>query len=394
MAETTTEALPHLRDMTLAELRDFAKDALKEPQFRGNQLFEWLYRHRATTFEAMTSLGKALREKLPSVARIAEPKVVAAPRSVDGTRKLLLELEDGSHIEAVTIPDADRVTLCVSTQVGCALACKFCATGVLGFKRNLRPHEIVDQLLIADRYSKKDQEEAGFHADRGITNVVLMGMGEPLMNADNVAQAIAIVTAREGLDFSRHRITLSTVGILPKLWPFLEKTGVNLAVSLHASNPTVRAELMPIDKAYGMDEILESIRAHAEAIKDRVTFEYVLLAGVNDTVDQARELANRIFGIRGKVNLLPFNPYEGAPYARPSDDVVEAFRNTLRDSGIDAFVRKSRGRDIAAACGQLALTERESVKITPLPKAHERPKPAEEAAVAGTADLVGGEGHG
>jgi 23S rRNA (adenine2503-C2)-methyltransferase len=369
--------------MTLEELRAFAKETLGEPLFRGNQLFEWSYRHRAQSFEAMTSLGKALREKLTGLARIAEPKVVAAPRSTDGTRKLLLELEDGSKIEAVTIPDADRVTLCVSTQVGCALACKFCATGALGFTRNLMPHEIVDQLLIADRYAKQDQEEAGFKADRGITNVVLMGMGEPLMNADNVAHAIAIITTREGLDFSRHRITLSSVGILPKLWPFLERTGVHLAVSLHASNPTVRAELMPIDKAYGMDQLLDSIRDHAEEIQDRVTFEYVLLAGVNDKVEHAKELAGRIAGIRGKVNLLPFNPFEGAPYSRPNDETVEAFRNALRDEGVDAFVRKSRGRDIAAACGQLALTERALVKGPPLPKAHEHARePAEEPAAS------------
>ena len=365
------KGLTHLRDLSLEELRAFGKEKLGEPAYRGNQLFEWLYRHRVSTFEAMTNLSKGLREKLPTLADVSLPKVVTAPKSVDGTRKLLLELADGERIEAVLIPDADRVTLCISTQVGCALACKFCATGVLGFKRNLEPHEVLDQLLIGDAYARKDQEDAGFSGERGVTNMVLMGMGEPLLNFDNVVKALKIVSAPEGLNFSRHRVTLSTVGILPKLWPFLEATGVNLAISLHASNPALRAELMPIDKAYGMDEILQSIRDHEDDMKDRITFEYVLLAGVNDSIAQAKELAVRVAGIRAKVNLLPFNPHADATYARPDDLDVERFRTALRDEGIDAFVRKSRGRDIAAACGQLALAEKETSKIVPLPKAHE-----------------------
>lgn len=360
----------HLRSLSLDELRAFVKEKLGEPTYRGNQIFEWLYKHRVKSFEAMTSLSKGMREKLPEVASVDFPKVVAAPKSTDGTRKLLLELADGERIEAVTIPDADRVTLCISTQVGCALACKFCATGVLGFKRNLEPHEVLDQLLIAEEYARKDQEEAGFPGERGVTNMVLMGMGEPLLNDDNVIKALKIVSAPEGLNFSRHRVTLSTVGILPKLWPFLDATGVNLAVSLHAPNPALRAELMPIDKAYGMDDILASLRANEEKLKDRITFEYVLLAGVNDAPEHAKELAHKVFGIRAKVNLLAFNPHADAPYARPADDVVERFRQTLRDEGIDAFIRKSRGRDIAAACGQLALAEQESSKIVPLRMVH------------------------
>ncbi len=366
----------NLKDLALDELRAFVKERLGEPTYRGNQIFEWIWRHRAASLEAMTNLSKGMRERLAAAATIEGPKVVAAPRSTDGTRKLLLELADGERIEAVTIPDADRVTLCVSTQVGCALACKFCATGVLGFKRNLAPHEVLDQFLVADELARKDQEEAGFAGDRGgapaITNVVLMGMGEPLLNFDAVVKALKVLSAPEGLNFSRHRITLSTVGILPKLWPFLEATGVNLAVSLHASNPALRADLMPIDKSYTMDDILASIREHAETMKDRVTFEYVLLAGVNDAPAQAKELAKRIEGIRGKVNLLPFNPHGGAPYARPSDEAVERFRQALRDEGVDAFIRKSRGRDIAAACGQLALAEKETSPIVPLPRVHER----------------------
>jgi 23S rRNA (adenine2503-C2)-methyltransferase len=365
-----SEPLTNLKDLSLAEMRAFVKDKLGEPAYRGNQLFEWIYRHKATTFEAMTNLSKALREKLPAAATLAGPTVAAAPKSVDGTRKFLLRLEDGQQVEAVIIPDADRVTLCVSTQVGCPLACTFCATGVLGFKRNLEPHEIVDQFLIADQVAKQDQEEAGFGKERGITNLVLMGMGEPLLNAENVAKALKILSAAEGLNFSKHRMTLSTVGILPKLWPFLEETGAHLAISLHASNSEKRTGLMPIEKAHGMDEILASVREHAESLRDRVTFEYVLLAGVNDSIEDAKELAGKIAGMRAKVNLLPFNPHADAPFARPSDEAVERFRLTLREAGIDAYVRKSRGRDIAAACGQLALAEKEESKIVPLPTVH------------------------
>lgn len=414
----------NLKDLTREEIRAFAAKELGEPPYRGDQIFQWIYRRGATAFDAMSNLSKALRARLAERATLARAAVAADPRSADRTRKLLLRLADGCEIEAVLIPDEHRVTLCVSTQVGCPLACTFCATGVLGFKRNLTPGEIVDQFLIAEEYASRDRaaglleraaeeraktrmrrlgallddendfegegepgpaperDEKGFAAGepraaqrdepagpvaRGITNMVLMGMGEPLLNAENVAKAIKIIVDPQGIGFSRHRITLSTVGILPRLWPFLEETGVNLAVSLHAPNPRIRGELMPIDKAYGMHEVLEQIRARQAELKDRITFEYVLLAGVNDSPEHARELAEAIRGIRGKVNLLPFNPHKGAPFARPADDRVEQFKQALREQGVDAFIRRSRGRDIAAACGQLALQAREEERIVPLP---------------------------
>jgi 23S rRNA (adenine2503-C2)-methyltransferase len=404
-------------DLTREELRALVR-GLGEPAYRGDQIFEWIYRRGATSFEGMSNLPKALRARLLAEATLAGPAVEQAPRSADGTRKLLLRLEDGAQIESVLIPDEHRVTLCVSTQVGCPLACKFCATGVLGFQRNLAPHEIVAQFLIGERLASADRAEGliprrppraarpaisalgsalededaaeegydplspapseaeapapapapgpGDLAPRGITNMVLMGMGEPLLNAENVARAIGIITDPRGIGFSRHRITLSTVGILNKLWQFLEETGVCLAVSLHAPSPAVRSDLMPIEKKYGMAELLEAIRARKDELKDRVTFEYVLLHGVNDAPEQARELALAIRGIRAKVNLLPFNPYEGAPYRRPPDERVEAFKQALRAEGVDAFIRRSRGRDIAAACGQLALHAREAERIVPL----------------------------
>jgi 23S rRNA (adenine2503-C2)-methyltransferase len=415
----------NLKDLTREELRAYLRER-SEPAYRGDQIFEWIYAKGAAGFDAMSNLPKALRARLSAEATLAGPIVEAAPRSSDGTRKLLLRLEDGATVEAVLIPDETRTTLCVSTQVGCPLACKFCATGVLGFSRNLAPHEIVEQFLAGERIAAEDRaaglvpkptaekarrflsklgnaldDEADAEADehvlsegapfpgdaapepapapagagpdkppRAITNMVLMGMGEPLLNFENVVRALTILMDPRGVSFSRHRITLSTVGILPKLWPFLEATGVNLAVSLHAPNPALRGELMPIDRAYPMREILDSIRARQEEMKDRVTFEYVLLDGVNDGPEQAKELAEAIRGIRAKVNLLPFNPYEGAPFARPDDGRVERFKLALRDLGVDAFIRKSRGRDIAAACGQLALRAREADRIVPLTKAH------------------------
>lgn len=407
-----------IKNLAREELREHFR-ALGEPAYRGDQVFEWIYARGARSFDAMTNLPKSLRARLAEEATLAEPEVVSARRSSDGTRKLLLRLEDGAEIEAVLIPEAHRMTLCVSTQVGCPLACAFCATGLLGFRRNLAPSEIVDQFLIAERFAKEDREEAharsaeelrrglgstlegaeeeagdeeiaarnarpapGSPPARGITNVVLMGMGEPLLNAESVAKAIAILADPKGLGLSRHRITLSTVGILPALWPFLEATGVNLAISLHAPDPATRGELMPIEKAHGMTEILDEVRAHAGELKDRVTFEYVLLDGVNDSPAQARQLAEAIRGIRGKVNLLPFNPHEGAPFRRPPDERVERFKQALREEGVDAFIRKSRGRDIAAACGQLALQAREEEKIVPIGRvrAAAGPAPARERA--------------
>jgi 23S rRNA (adenine2503-C2)-methyltransferase len=364
----------HLKDLTRDELRALVTSRFGEPAYRGDQIFEWIYRHRAADFDAMSNLPAPLRERLAAEATLAGAEVTAAPKSIDGTRKLLLRLEDGERVEAVMIPDGKRLTLCVSTQVGCALACTFCATGVLGFKRNLRPGEVLDQILIADRYARED---AGERSDAGaqgepprcrITNLVLMGMGEPLLNAENTARALEILADHRGIGLGPRRVTLSTVGVTSRLWGFLDRTGVNLAVSLHAPEPTLRAQLMPIERAHPVTELLAEIRRRQGRgeLRDRVTFEYVLLRGVNDAPEQARALSALVRGIHCKVNLLAFNPYPGSPYQRPAEEAVDRFRAALVAAGTDAYIRRSRGRDIAAACGQLALRRDEGAPISPL----------------------------
>ncbi len=387
IADTGSPALAgrtNLKDLSREELRRFV-GTLGEPPYRGDQIFQWIYRRGAKGFAAMTDLSKAFRERLAAVATLAGPTVAAAPRSADGTRKLLLRLEDGEAIEAVLIPDEDRTTVCLSTQVGCPLACRFCATGDLGLKRDLAPHEIVDQFLIAQEVAggrldpaapvePQGENEGGRRSggppsrperdrERRVTNVVLMGMGEPLLNYDATLKAVKVLTDPKGVGLGPKRITLSTVGILPKMIPFIEATGVHLAVSIHAPTDELRKELMPIDRKYPLDLVLETLRANRDKLDDRVFFEYVLLEGVNDDPEHARLLAEKIRGIPAKVNLLAFNPHEGSPFRRPSDERVERFKQELRDRGVDAYIRKSRGRDIAAACGQLALLESEGATV-------------------------------
>jgi len=336
------------------ELRRLAEE-LGEPGYRGDQLFRWIWRRRELCLDRMTDLPKRFRVRLAKRLDLALPEIRRESISRDGTQKLLVQLRDGCTVECVLIPDAERLTLCVSTQVGCALACRFCATGAMGFTRNLTAGEIAAQLLLADR-SAREAGHAPPASDRPtVTNVVLMGMGEPLLNPRACREAIGIWRDRQGLDFSPDRITVSTVGVLRNLWGFLDETGVGLAVSLHAPTSKVRAEIMPIEQTYPVEELLSELRRRqAERRSGRVTFEYVLLAGVNDQDEDARALALRIRGIRAKVNLLPFNPFPGARYDRPSDERVDAFRRALLAEDVDAYVRRSRGRDIQAACGQLA----------------------------------------
>ncbi|GIW71332.1 MAG: dual-specificity RNA methyltransferase RlmN [Planctomycetota bacterium] len=370
-----------LKDLSRRELRAWLAERFGEPAYRGDQLFGWIYRQRARDFAAMTNLPAALRSRLMTAATLAEPELVAAPSSADGTRKLLLRLEDGAAIETVLIPERRRLTLCLSTQVGCALACRFCATGALGFRRNLRPGEIVDQVLVADRLAR---EQGALPPPVGprtaITHLVLMGMGEPLMNAEATARAIEVLADPLGLALPPRRVTLSTVGLSHRLWSFLERTGVRLAVSLHAADPALRAELMPIERAHPLRALLAEIRRRQGGgqLRERVTFEYVLLAGVNDSVEHARALAELVRGIDCKVNLLAFNPYAGAAFARPADAVVEGFRSALLQAGVPAYVRRSRGRDIAAACGQLALRRDEQHPVVPLARSRPVSLPAGE----------------
>lgn len=354
------------------QLRALAKD-LGEPSYRGDQLFEWVWRKRFVDPSAMTNLPLRFRERLAELSLAGLPEVIEDKLSVDGTRKLLLRLRDGYAIECVLIPAGDRLTLCVSTQVGCALACKFCATGTMGFLRNLTAGEVLGQVLLADHVTREAQRQSAStdaredHREGGqpdhrlaITNLVLMGMGEPLLNPKNVARAIAILREPKGANFSSSRITLSTVGVRSQLWSFLEETGVNLAISLHAATSSLRASIMPIEHRHKIADLLGDLRERWSGRSNkRVTFEYVLLKDVNDSVEEARALAELLRGIDGKVNLLAYNPHPDAPYERPSDARVDRFRDALVRAGVDAYIRRSRGRDIDAACGQLAVKPKE-----------------------------------
>jgi 23S rRNA (adenine2503-C2)-methyltransferase len=350
-------------------LRALAEE-LSQPAYRGDQLFQWIHRHRARTFDAMTNLPKAFRDALAERYTLAAPQLAHEATSVDGTKKLLVRFTDGAEVECVLIPDGERLTLCISTQVGCALACRFCATGTLGFKRNLTSTEVIEQVLVADDVARRaadpgESRSAELLEQRGraITNVVLMGMGEPLLNPEGVRDALEVLTDDKGFGLSPQKVTLSTVGVLKNLWTFVDTTGVNLAISLHAPDPALRAEIMPIERLDPMEEILRQVRERYASGRPRVTFEYVLLREVNDRPEHARALGERLRGIRAKVNLMAFNPHEGAPYERPEPERIERFRQALVDAGVDAYVRRSRGRDIAAACGQLAKQADESSPI-------------------------------
>ena len=315
------------------------------PAYRAGQILRWLYQQRARTISQMTDLSKADRARLASEATIGRAASCTVFRSADRTKKLVLTLQDALEIEAVLIPDDDRLTLCVSTQVGCTLDCGFCLTGTMGLKRNLKAHEIIDQILTA-----QDQLEHGEH----ITNMVFMGMGEPLANLDAVAEAIRRVTNKSwGLGWSPRRITVSTAGMVSRLKD-IAPLGVNLAISLNATTDAQRAKLMPaVNGIASLKTLLAACRRYPLAPTRRLTFEYVLLAGVNDQEEDARRLVQLVRGIMCKVNLIPFNPFPGSAFRRPSQHDVLVFQSIIRQAGIDVFIRKSRGCDVLGACGQL-----------------------------------------
>jgi 23S rRNA (adenine2503-C2)-methyltransferase len=322
-----------------------------EPAYRAVQILTWVYGRGVADPAAMTDLGKPLRAKLNEALDFTPPAVDTVQQSADGTRKLLFKLGDGEKIEAVMIPDddRDRKTLCMSTQVGCAMGCRFCYTARGGLKRNMTAGEIAWQFSAIER---ELSAEAG-KDERALTNVVFMGMGEPLQNLDNLVDAIEIMTADWGFNFSPKRITVSTVGIIPNLVPLLERTNAQLAISLHASTPAQRAEIVPMEKKYPMLELLAACRALDLPKRRRITFEYVVLAGVNDAPDDAARLAKLLRDIPAKVNLIPFNEFPGAPYRAPAHATVLAFQARLQAAGYDVFIRRRRGEDILAACGQL-----------------------------------------
>ena len=316
-------------------------------RFRARQIFRWIYRRGITDAAAMTDLPHDLRAYLHASFTLTTPAVAQRETSVDGTEKFLLRLADGRHIESVFIPETPAMTFCLSTQVGCAMACAFCLTGKMGLVRNLTAGEITGQVrVLADALQM-----------RGSTfNIVLMGMGEPLHNYDETMKALRILTDEHGFGLSPRRITLSTVGILPALERLAsEPVMPNLAISLHAPTDAIRGRLVPLNKKYGVAEIIDACRRFPVRARGRITFEYVLLGGVNDSPADARALAKLLGGVKAKVNVIPLNAAAGIPFERPSDEAIDRFARVLSERGVIVSVRKSRGRDIRAACGQLIV---------------------------------------
>ena len=334
------------REALAAEMTEFGA----EP-FRARQLWHWIYNRGAIDFGVMTSLSKPFRERLSARYELSRPAVSRSLVSTDGTRKWLLRFPDGEEVETVHIPEEDRGTLCVSSQVGCTLTCSFCHTGTQRLVRNLTVEEIVGQVMIArDALGEWPSPQD----DRQVTNIVLMGMGEPLYNYDNVAAALKIVMDPEGLSISRRKITLSTSGVVPMIHRCGAELAVNLAVSLHAVRDDIRDRLVPLNRKYPIAELLEACRTYpGSSNARRITFEYAMLKGVNDSPSDARALVRLLAGIPAKVNLIPFNPWPGAPYECSSDAAIKAFSDIVFAAGYSAPVRTPRGRDILAACGQL-----------------------------------------
>ncbi|WCT76080.1 23S rRNA (adenine(2503)-C(2))-methyltransferase RlmN [Novosphingobium humi] len=345
----------------------------KQAKLRAKQVYHWIYHRGVTDFDAMTDIAKTMRPWMSERFVIGRPEIVVSQHSEDGTRKWLLRTDDGHEFEMVFIPDADRGTLCVSSQVGCTLNCRFCHTGTMRLVRNLTPGEIVGQVMLArdalGEWPKAGQadyaaltddlvdDEGGYSPDgRLLTNIVMMGMGEPLYNFDNVKGALKLVMDGDGLALSKRRITLSTSGVVPMMGKCGEEIGVNLAVSLHAVTKEVRDEIVPINRKYGIEELLQACADYPGASNSRrITFEYVMLKDKNDTDEHAHELVRllRQYNLPAKVNLIPFNPWPGAIYECSTPERIRQFSNIIFEAGISAPVRTPRGRDIDAACGQL-----------------------------------------
>lgn len=325
--------------------------ALGLPKFRAGQLWRWVWRHGLTNFAEMSDLGKPVREQLTELFSADRPAVSRRLQSVDGTIKWLLRFADGNEAEAVYIPDKERGTLCISSQVGCTLTCSFCHTGTQKLVRNLTVDEICGQVLLA--MDELGDWPAG-KPNRRLTNIVLMGMGEPLFNYENVAEAMRIIMSGEGVALSKRRITLSTSGVVPEIKRCGEELGVNLAISLHAVRDKLRDELVPINRKYPLAALIDACRNYPGLSNARrITWEYVMLDGVNDSDEDCRALLSLIKGIPSKLNLIPFNPWPGSPYICSSDERIEAFAKRVLKAGYASPVRTPRGRDILAACGQL-----------------------------------------
>jgi 23S rRNA (adenine2503-C2)-methyltransferase len=340
----------NLLDLTRAQMQQFFVDMGEKP-FRADQVMKWIYHFCIDDFDKMSNINKVLREKLKARCVIEAPVVVTRQDSSDGTIKFVMGLSGGQEVETVWIPEKDRRTLCVSSQVGCALDCSFCSTAQQGFNRNLSVAEIIGQVWrvaqIIGSY--------GDTGDKPVTNVVMMGMGEPLLNLNNVVPAMELMLEDFGFGLSKRRVTLSTSGVVPALDLLRDKIDVALAISLHAPNNELRNELVPVNRKYPMEEFLAASRRYVANSKanDKVTVEYVMLDGVNDSMEQAHELAHALKDTPSKINLIPFNPYPGSPYKRSSNSRIDRFNKVLQEYGFTVIVRKTRGDDIDAACGQL-----------------------------------------
>ena len=337
-------------------LLDFDRSALEAEltglgwqAFRGRQILQWYYHRQVDDFESMTNLSRVQRQYLGERFTIELPEIDSHQQSVDGTRKWRMRVAEGQLVETVMIPEGQRRTLCVSSQVGCMLDCSFCATGKQGFNGNLSTAQIVGQVLVANR------EMAASGDPRPVTNVVLMGMGEPLLNFDAVLRATQLMTDDLAFGIAKRRVTISTAGVVPAIYRLAEHSDVALAVSLHAPNDLLRNELVPLNRKYGIDELLSACRHYLGVLGERrsVTIEYTLIRGVNDSVQHARELAGVLRGLRCKINLIPFNPFPGSAYEAPDGRSVRRFQAALISSGYSAPCRTTRGADIDAACGQL-----------------------------------------
>ncbi|GAA0559389.1 MAG: bifunctional tRNA (adenosine(37)-C2)-methyltransferase TrmG/ribosomal RNA large subunit methyltransferase RlmN [Alteromonadaceae bacterium] len=348
MTEQTNKI--NLLDLTRAQMQAFFVE-LGEKAFRADQVMKWIYHFCVDDFDKMSNINKVLREKLKARCVIEAPVVVTRQDSSDGTIKFVMGLSGGQEVETVWIPEKDRRTLCVSSQVGCALDCSFCSTAQQGFNRNLSVAEIIGQVWrvaqIIGSY--------GDTGDKPVTNVVMMGMGEPLLNLNNVVPAMELMLEDYGFGLSKRRVTLSTSGVVPALDLLRDKIDVALAISLHAPNNELRNELVPVNRKYPMEEFLAASRRYVANSKanDKVTVEYVMLEGVNDSMEQAHELAHALKDTPSKINLIPFNPYPGSPYKRSSNSRIDRFNKVLQEYGFTVIVRKTRGDDIDAACGQL-----------------------------------------
>ncbi|MFL2511277.1 MAG: 23S rRNA (adenine(2503)-C(2))-methyltransferase RlmN [Candidatus Neomarinimicrobiota bacterium] len=335
----------NLLGYSLIELEKFFLD-INEPSFRAKQLLKWVHQKGELDFDKMSNFNKNLRIKMKEIAVLNPPKLKKVLVSEDGTKKYLIQLDSGSSIEMVRIPEKKRITLCISSQAGCALQCTFCATGAQGFEKNLSAHEIIGQLWLANFYDKQDTP---------ITNVVFMGMGEPLLNFEPVITSADIMRNEFAYFLSKKRITISTSGLIPQINKLADRTDVSLAISLHAADDSLRDIIVPINKKYPINNLLEACKNYLSNQKDgrHITIEYILIDGINDSIDHARSLSKILTGLACKINLIPFNPFDGCDYKRSKDKNIEIFRKHLFNKGFITTLRVTRGDDIDGACGQL-----------------------------------------